>query len=160
MGQAQVAIWANYTGLTVAQVSALRRQLRENSAETMVVKNTLMRIALEQAGFPVDAEMMGGPCLVTFVYDDLAPATKTVVDFARANEKVLAINGGLLNGALVGKEQIEALTSLPSREVLLARVVGGMQAPVTGFVSTLAAVLRGLVNVLNAYSEKLQSEAS
>lgn len=160
LSRAQVAIWSNFSGLTVAQVTDLRRQLRKAGAETMVVKNTLMRIALERADLPLDEEIMGGPCLVTFVYDDLAPAAKAVVDFARRNEQVLSVKGGLLNGELVTKEQIQALTNLPSRDVLLARVIGGMQAPVSGFVNTLAAIMRGLVNVLNAYSDKLQSAES
>jgi len=160
LARAQVAIWAHYQGLTVAQATDLRRQLREAGAEAVVVKNTLIRRALEEADLPVSDEMRKGPCLVTFIYDDVAPAAKVVADFARQNEEILQIIGGLIGGQLATVEQIQSLTTLPSREVLLAQVVGGIQAPISGFVGTLAAIMRGLLNVLDARARQLEgSEA-
>ncbi len=159
--RSQVMIWANYQGLTMPQISDLRRQLRGASSETVVVKNTLMRLALEQANLPVDSEiMLGGPRVVTFVYDNIADAAKMVTGFARANEAVFQIKGGLVNGQVVGADQVQALTLLPPREVLLARVVGGIQSPLSGLVGTLAAIVRGIVNVLDARRKQLEGSPS
>ncbi|MHB1296200.1 MAG: 50S ribosomal protein L10 [Anaerolineae bacterium] len=158
--RAQVMVWANYRGLTVAQVSDLRRQLRPVNSEAVVVKNTLMRIALERAGKPTDHAVMSGPSLVTFIYDDVAGATKALTDFARPNEAVLQLMGGVISNRLMNVEQVRSLTTMPSREVLLARVVGGVQAPLSGFVGTLSAVLRGFATVLNARREQLEGSAS
>lgn len=158
--RAQVMIWSGYTGLTVTQVSDLRSRLRPVGAEGVVVKNTLMRMALENAGLPVDQEMMSSTCLVTFAYDDIAAAAKAVSGFARENDDQFQIKGAVVVGTLMGAEGVRALTTMPSREQLLAQVVGGIGAPITGFVSTLAAVIRGLVNVLNAHQEQLEGSAS
>jgi large subunit ribosomal protein L10 len=154
--RAQVLIWADYRGTTVPQVQDLRGQLRTVGAEEMVVKNTLMRLALEQAGLPVPSDVMAGPSAVTFVYDDVAAATKVVTGFASANERAFHIKGGMAGGKVIGVEDVTALTTLPSYEVLLARVLGGIQAPISGLVGTLAAVMRGLMNVLNARAEQLE----
>lgn len=160
VARAQVMVWTNYRGLTVAQVSELRRQLRPVGSEAVVVKNTLLRIALERAGKPTSHDVMAGPSLVTFAYNDVASATKVLTDYLRPNEAVLQLMGGVISNRLINAEQVRALTSMPSREVLLARVVGGVQAPISGFVGTLSAVLRGFVTVLNARREQLEGSAS
>lgn len=157
--RAQVLIWADYRGTTVAQVQDLRRQLRPVSAEAMVVKNTLMRLALERANLPVPSDAMVGPSAVTFVYDDVAAATKVVTTFATANDRVFHLKGGMAGGKIIDVGQVQTLTTLPSREVLLARVLGGIQAPVSGFVGTLAAVMRGFMTVLKARAEQLEGSA-
>jgi large subunit ribosomal protein L10 len=158
--RAQVMIWATYRGLTVPKIQDLRGQLRPAGAEAVVVKNTLMRLALERAGLPVDSTMMSGPCVVTFVSDNIAAASKVVTDFARLNEANFKVTGGLVGGKLVNAEQVRALISLPSREVMLARLVGGIQAPISSLVGTLAAVMRGLVNVLDARGKQLEGSAT
>jgi large subunit ribosomal protein L10 len=160
VSRAQVLIWAHYKGLTVAQISALRRQLRETGAEAMVVKNTLMGRALQQAGLPVEKPLMAGPCVVAFLYDDIAASTKTVLDFSRLNENVFQVAGGVVGGKLASVEELRSLVTLPSREVMLARVVGGVQAPISGFVGALAAIMRGVLNVLDARAKQLEGAAS
>ena len=158
--RAQVLIWADYRGTTVAQVQDFRRQLRPVGAEAMIVKNTLMRLALERADLPVPSDIMAGPSAVTFVYDDVAVATKVVTGFASANDRVFHIKGGMAGGKIIGVEQVTTLTTLPSREVLLSRVLGGIQSPISGFVGTLAAVMRGFMTVLNARAEQLEGSPS
>jgi len=158
--RAQVMIWSEYTGVTVQQVSDLRGRLRPVGAEGVVVKNTLMRMALEKAGFPIDQEMMANSCLVTFVYDDIAAAAKAVSDFARENGDHFQIKGAVMDSTVMDASGVRSLTTMPSRDQLLAQVVGGIGAPITGLVGTLAAVMRGLVNVLNAYSEQLEGSAN
>jgi len=160
LGRSQVTIWSAYKGLTVAQVTALRNDLRQAGAEAVVVKNTLMRRALEGADLPVDPSVMDGSCIVTFVYDEIAPATKVVTDFARANTDEFTVQGGIVGGQIATAAQVSALTSLPSREILLGQVVGGIQAPISGFVNVLAGVIRSFANVLNARKDQLEgSEA-
>ena len=153
-------IWADYRGTDVVQIGALRGAVREAGAECVVVKNSLMQLALKQAGLPVDAEIMSGPRLVTFVSDDIGAAAKALASFARVNADVFKIAGGLVGSAVLDAGQAQALTEMPSREVLLARVVGGIQAPISGFVGTLAAVVRGVMNVLNARAEQLEGASA
>lgn len=160
LDRAQVAIWSSYRALTMLQITALRRQLRETGAEAVVVKNTLIQRALGESHLPTDDAMMSGPSVVTFVYDDLAATTRIINNFSRANEAFFQIKGGLVGTRLVGPDQVRALADLPSREVLLGRVVGGIQAPISGFVTVLSGVMRGLMNVLNARSEQLEGAAS
>ena len=158
--RAQVVIWADYRGTTVPQLQELRGQLRPFGAEAVVVKNTIMRLALEQMGLPVSTEVMAGPSAVTLVYDNVPAATKVVTAFASANERVFRVKGGMAGGRVISVADVAALSTLPSREVLLARVLGSMQAPISGLVGTLAAVMRGLMNVLNARAEQLEGAPS
>jgi len=159
LSRSNVAIWANYRGVKAKQFENLRNTLRPSNAEMMVVKNTLMRVALEQQNLPYDDKMMEGPCTVTFIYDDIPAATRTVANFARDNEALFQLVGGLVGGKVVDAAQVRELVNLPSRDVLLARVVGGIGAPISGFVGTLSAMLRGLVNVLDAHRKQLEGSA-
>jgi large subunit ribosomal protein L10 len=160
IGRAQVLIWSKFQGMTMVQVSELRTSLRSVGAEIAVVKNALMHKALTDAKLPSDEKMMGGPCVVTFVYDNIPAATKTVVDYARSHEAVLQVAGGLLGHSLMDAKQVAALVDMPSREALLGRVMGGMQAPIVNFVSVLSGVMRGLVNVLDARGKQLEAPQS
>ena len=156
LGRSQVLIWSRYSGLAVDQFSELRGKLREAGAEAVVVKNSLMRIALERANLPHEGTFIDGPSVVTFIYDDIAPAASAVVAFARTYMDEFQITGGHVGDRLTSAADVGALTTIPTREVLLAQLVGGVQAPITGLVNTLAAVIRGLANVLNARSEQLE----
>jgi large subunit ribosomal protein L10 len=160
VSRAQVMIWCNYTGAKVGQLTDLRRQIRPSGAEVVVVKNTLMRLTLQRANLPVVKELSSGPCAVTFVYGDMAGAAKVVTDFARANEAVFKVLGGLMGSRFVTADQVRLLTSLPSCEVMLGRVLASMQAPIAGLVGTLGAVMRGLVNVLDAHRKQLEGSPS
>jgi large subunit ribosomal protein L10 len=160
LNQAQVVIWASFTGLTVAESTRLRRQLDEADAEMMVVKNSLMGIALEQAGLPTDEAFRNDANLVTFIRGDIAPAAKVLVDFASSSRDLVRIKGGLVGGGLATSEQVRSLTNLPTREVLLAQVLGGIQAPISGLVSVLAGTVRGVMNALNARIEQLEGASS
>jgi large subunit ribosomal protein L10 len=158
--KAQLMIWANYKGLKVSQIQDLRKRLRASGAEAAVVKNTLLRKALESEHMAYDHAMMSGPVVVTFVHGDIPGAIKTLNDFARERDVAFVLKGGMLSGRVISLEQVKALVNLPSREVLLGRVVGGIQAPLSGFVGVLASLLRGLPNVLNARIKQLEGSAS
>jgi large subunit ribosomal protein L10 len=158
--KAQLVIWANYKGLKVTQIQDLRKRLRVCGAEAAVVKNSLMRKALEGEHMQYDHAMMSGPVVVTFVHGDIPAAVKVLNDFARERDIAFVLKGGLLSGRVITLDQIKALVSLPSRQVMLAKVVGGIQAPLSGFVGVLASVLRGLPNVLNARIKQLEGSAN
>lgn len=155
MARAQVMIWSRFGNLPTPVVNTLRNQLRGLNAEVMVVKNTLMERALEQAGLPVERSLMEGPFMVTFVYDEIAPVAKALSDFARLNP-AFQIAGGLVGGKYANAEQVQSLTNLPSREQILAQVLGGLQAPIRGLVNVLAGTIRGLVTVLNERAKQLE----
>jgi large subunit ribosomal protein L10 len=156
VGRAQVVIWSKFQGLTMQQISELRAQLRGVGAEIAVVKNTLIRKALSDAKLPTDEAMMGGPCVVTFVYDNIPAATRIVTDYARSHEAVLSVSGGLLGHSLIAPKQVVSLVNMPSREVVLGQLMGAMQAPIVNVVSVLSGVMRGLVNVLDAHAKQLE----
>jgi large subunit ribosomal protein L10 len=158
--KAQLMIWANYKGLKVSQIQDLRKRLRVNGAEAAVVKNTLMRKALENEHMAYDHALMSGPVVVTFVYGDIPATIKILNDYARERDVAFVLKGGVLSGKVITLDQVKALVNLPSREVLLGRVVGGIQAPLSGLVGVLAGVLRGLPNVLNARIKQLEGSAS
>lgn len=160
LARAQVLIWSRFEKVQFPEFQRLRATLRDAEAESVVVKNTLLEMALNEAGWPMSEEMAEGPNFVTFVYGDIAPAAKAVADFARDRSDRVQILGGIVDGQLIDGQGVQALTELPTREVLLARVVGGVQAPISGLVNTLAAVMRGLVNVLNAHRDQLEGANS
>ena len=160
LARAQVIIWAEYRSLRVSQMEQLREQLRPLGAQIVVIKKTLMRLALDQANLPKDPEMMRGACAVTFAYGDVGAATKAVTSFARGSRDMFQVKGGLVDRKLVDAEQIISLSRLPSREVLLAQVVGSIQAPISAFVGVLAAIIRSVLNVLNARKDQLEAQPS
>ncbi len=151
---AKSVVFVSFSGLTVNQSEELRKSLREQEAELKMAKKRLLKIALEKAGLGTEILEQGieGNLSLAFGFgDEVAPA-QVLVKFAKANEQ-LSIKGGILEGKFIDDKQIKALASLPSRQELLAKVVGTIQAPVSGFVNVLSGNLRNLVYVLNAIKE-------
>ena len=159
LSRSQATILTDYRGLTATEISGLRNKLREVDSQYHVIKNTLFRLALQNVGHSVPEELLVGPVAVSFCLGEIPPSAKTLVDFAK-DSKVLIIKGGLLSGKAVGVEDIQALSSLPSREVLLAQVLAGMQSPISGLVTVLSGPIRGLLNVLKARSEQLEGASA
>jgi len=155
--KAHVAIFADYKGLKATEADELRKQLRGQKTEVKVLKNNVARLLTkegkmgEQAKALMDA--MVGPTLVAFAYGDPAAAAKVIHKFSKDNE-ALKLKDSLLGDRKITAAEVEALASLPSREVLLAKMLGTMNAPITNFVGVLAAVPRSFLTVLNAYGEK------
>ncbi|MDR0398811.1 MAG: 50S ribosomal protein L10 [Endomicrobium sp.] len=145
-------ILTEYHGLTVEEISELRSKLRSFNSEYAVVKNTLSEIALKEAGIEAGNNFSGPTALVIENGDILSPA-KAVMDFAKTHEK-LKIRAGYLEGKFVDAAVIEQLSKLPSREVLIAKMLCSINAPISGFVNVLVANIRGLVTVLGAISKK------
>ena len=155
LSRSKALILINYRGLKVAELTQLRRGVQELDADFHVVKNTLIRLALEQSGLPIPEESFQGPTAVSFCYSEATSVAKVISNFAKEH-RALVIKGGMLGTQIVEAKDMAALADLPPREVLLGQVLAGMQAPISGLVNVLAGPLRGLCNVLQARSRQLE----
>jgi large subunit ribosomal protein L10 len=156
-----VAISAQYRGLRVADMSALRRQMRGSGVEVRVVKNTLLRIAAHEAGKPQVAELALGPTAVIFGYDDIARAAKTVQDYVRTlRGSPLTIQGAWIEGQLLlGPESLADLASIPSRDQLLANFMGGLRSPIQTFAGLLSGTIQQFAGLIDARATQLEGAA-
>ena len=151
--KAQIAVVTDYRGLTVQVLQELRRDLRKSTAEFRVAKNTLLRQAVQGTSCEPMAGFFKGTTAVAVSDADPVAAAKTLVNFAKINPK-LEIRGGVLAGKLISLAELTALSKLPGREVLLAQLLGTMQAVPTSFVRVLSAVPRKMVYLLAAVKEQ------
>lgn len=154
----QATAIAEYSGLTVAQMTGLRRKAHESGVYLKVVKNSLVRRAVVGSEFACLGEHMYGPLAFAAGKDPVAVA-KVVSEFAKTNDKFI-VRAGAMGGKLLTKQQLDALAQLPSREVLLAQLMGTMQAPVQKFVQTLNEVPSRFVRTLAAVRDARASAAA
>jgi large subunit ribosomal protein L10 len=159
VAKSQIGILTDFKGLKVEDMTRLRRQLAEASAELRVVKNTLLRRAAgEDSPIAPLLSHATGPNALTLGFGDPVAVTKVLIKFAQEKPQ-LAIKAGALGGHSLSAQDLEALSKLPAREVLLAQLLGVLQGVPTALVSVLAAVIRGLLNVLVALKDqKAESE--
>lgn len=154
-----ITILSQYQGINVEQVTELRNKLRAENVTFKVYKNTLAKRALDELGFSDAVEFMEGPTVWAFCEDPVAPA-KVLKDFAKGVNAIV-MRGGILDGKTVGSDQLRALADLPSRDQLLAQVVGTIAMPLRNLVGALSAVPRNLVNVLDQVrKQKEEAEAA
>lgn len=147
-------VFANFKGVTVKDLTIIRKELAKSGSGWQVLKKTLLNIALKDAGVAVDVRKMDGQVGVAFSQDEVS-AAKVIADFAKANKDVpIIIEGGALGTKELSVNEIKALAKLPSKEQLLGMLVGTLQAPISGFARVLGGNLRGLVQVLKAIEEK------
>ena len=139
--------------LSASALDKLRVKLRTTHSRYLVVKNSLAKKAFEKTNFSSFSNSLGGACGIAFTSGDPVVSSKILVDFAKENES-FKIQSGCMNGQLMGVDQIKTLASLPSREVLLARIAGGFQSPISKFVRVLSGTLSKFVNVLDAVAKK------
>ncbi|MDP2854413.1 MAG: 50S ribosomal protein L10 [Smithellaceae bacterium] len=151
--QANLGVLTSFNAMTVLKMEALRSVLRKNDAELKVVKNTLLGIASKETDFQILSDHFKWPVAVVLSYKDPVAPTKALIEFAKKNPE-LEIKVGVLDGKLLTKADISALAELPSREVLLGKLVSVMAAVPTSFVTVLSGVPRSFVQVLNAYCDK------
>lgn len=149
-------IFTNYRGLTVEQISDLRRKLREEDAEYKVVKNRFARIAFRQMDKPELGDNLIGPTAIALSKEEAGPVAKVLVKFRQ--ETPVELKGGLIDGEVFDAEQIEAYSKLPTRDELIAKLMGTMQAPLQNLVSTLNAIPQKLVRTLQAVADKKQAD--
>jgi large subunit ribosomal protein L10 len=153
-----IVILTDYKGLDVASMNDLRRKLREADAEYQVAKNSLLVRASEGNDVQLIKDQFKGPSAIALSYDDPVAPAKVLADFVKEN-KNLEIKIGVLNGQVIDLNGIKALSSLPSREVLLARVLSTMNAVPTSLVTALSDVPRRFVNVLQAIKDQKEEAA-
>ena len=144
---------ADFTGLNVAESNDLRRKCREAGVEFRVVKNRLARRAAVDAELDVVNQMLVGPSGIAFGFEGPVMPAKVLVDFADDNEK-LEIRGGFLDGQLLDRKGVVAMSKVPTRDELLSMIARGFQAPTQNFVNVLGGTLSQFVRALNAVAEK------
>lgn len=144
---------SEYRGVTVSQMAELRGALREAGAQHKIYKNTLAGFAVRNAGLDQLVELLTGPVALTFAGDDTVAGAKALSDAARRNPLVV-LKGGILDGALLSPDDLRALASLPTRDELLARLAGGLQAPLVKTAGLLQALPRNLAYGLSALIEQ------
>ena len=150
----KAVVYANYKGVTVKDLTGMRKELAKSGSSWQVMKKTLLNIALKEAGVKGNVRELPGQIGVAFSADEVA-AAKTLADFVKANKgTTFSIEGGALGEKMLSVDEVKALAKLPSRDELRAVLVGTLQAPISGFVRTLSGNLSGLVRVLKAVEEK------
>ena len=153
-----IGILTDYRGLSTAEMTALRRKLRESGVEYRVVKNTLARFAMERVGREELVNYFSGPVAIAFSSGDVVAPAKVLTDYIAAEKVTLSIKGGFLSDSVLTVKDVEALAKLPSREILLAQVLGGLLSPITGLVNCLASPIRGIIGGLQARIQQLEGE--
>ncbi len=153
---AKALVFANFKGVSVKDITKIRRELLKSGSSWQVLKKTLLNIALKDAGVSVNARELDGQVGVAFSSDEVT-AAKVLVEFKKANkESTLEIVGGSLGNEALDVKAVKALAQLPSQDELRAKLVGTLQAPITGFVRALSGNLSGLVRVLGAVRDSKQ----
>ncbi len=157
---AKGVVLTSYSGLTVAQDTELRRELREAGVSYHVVKNTMLRIAANEVGLEGLSEHLEGTTAMAYSEDAVAPA-KIICGFIKKNKLedtgILTVKVGIVEGKVISADEVKALAALPSREELIAKVLGSMNAPITNTVNVLQGVIRNAVYVLDAIRAQKES---
>lgn len=154
--QCSIGILTDYRGQSANEMTQLRRRLGELGIEYKVVKNTLARFAAQRAGREELLSFFEGPVAIAFGYGDIIEPAKALADYVETSKASMSIKGGFLPDRLLTKEEITTLSTLPSKEVLLARVLGGVQSPLSALVSQLTAPMWGIIAVLQAKIQQLE----
>ncbi|MDI6772414.1 MAG: 50S ribosomal protein L10 [bacterium] len=153
LDRSAAVILTDFRGLTVGEITVLRGRLRNVGAEYRVVKNRLFRIAADASGIEGLEQQLEGPTAAAFVSDDPVPVARVIQEFSRQSRK-LTIKGSILAGAVIDDVRTRVLADLPDRAVLLARVVGGIAAPLSGLVGVLSGLPLKLVRALDQIREQ------
>jgi len=150
LARAKAVFLADFRGMDVGKATTLRNELRSASVEYKVFKNTLLERASQGTDMECLSPYLSGPTAIAISYDDPVSAAKVLSKFAKDPQGKFVLKVGVLSGKVLDVKQIQALADLPSREVLIAKMLGSMQAPATNFVGVLAALPGSLVRVLDA----------
>ena len=156
MENAQGIVFYDYRGLTVAEVTELRNNFREAGVEYKVLKNSMLRRAADMLELEGLDEYLIGPTAVAFGFDDPVGPAKVLVEYTKKLKKT-EIKAGVLDGRIIGLEEIQNLAELPSREQLLGMLAGTLNAPITGFARSLSGIISKLGYALNAVREQKEA---
>ena len=159
---AKGAVLTSYKGLTVAMDTELRRELRAAGVTYHVVKNTMTKLAAKDAGLDELAEHLEGTTALAFSKEDAVAPAKVICDFMKKNKLedpgILTVKVGMVEGKVIDMAGVKALANLPSREVLVAKLLGSMNAPIANCVGVLSGIIRNFVGVVDAIREKKEKE--
>jgi large subunit ribosomal protein L10 len=154
--QSNSGIMTDYRGLKTSDVVSLRRKLREIGVDYHIVKNTLAKIAAEKTGKDQIASLFEGPLAIAFIKGDISKSAKVMTDHIAATKMAMAIKGGFLGNKLLTPKEVATIATLPPREILIAKVLGGIQGPLYGLLNQVNAPLRGLAYVLQGRIKQLE----
>jgi len=155
LSRSAMVVITNYQGATAKQMNDLRRSLADSRVEYHVVKNTLLRFALEKAGKTAISSLIEGPIALAFGYDDVLTPVKALNQHIKSAGLPLKLSGGMLGERVLGASEIMELANLPSQEVLIAKLIGQMQAPLLNLNNVLNAPLHGLLFILQSRIQKI-----
>ncbi len=153
INQSRALIVSEYLGLSMKQIDELRAKVREAGGEFHIVKNTLGRVAFQEAGLPAPGDVLKGSTAICFAFQDAPAIAKVMADYAKSSD-ILKIKGGYLEKRAISSEDVKALADLPPLPVMRAQLLGVLSAPASKLVRTLAEPARQMAAVLKAYAEK------
>lgn len=154
--RSSITVTTSYSGISVNQMVELRRAMKAGGVDFTIVKNTLLALAADEAQKPQLKEIVQGPTAIAIGYEDPAVAAKAVADFVRTGGSTLAIIGAVMgDGAAMSPDEVNRLASLPSKAIMLAMLLGQMQAPIARLLSVMNGPLQGFGNVLQARVRQL-----
>lgn len=154
--KAKVAVVADYRGLTVEEITELRRGLQAQSADLTVTKNTLCKVASKGTNFEPVSELMQGPTAIAFGFGDEVAAAKVLSKFIKENKKG-EILGAVLDGKVLSADEAKKLASMPSKEELYAKILGSINSPASGLVYSINGVMSALVRAVAAVRDSKQA---
>ena len=164
LADAKVVVVTSYKGLNVATDTEMRREMRAAGVTYKVVKNTMLRIAAKELNIEGLETHLEGTTAIAFSAEDAVTPAKVLCDFIKKNKLedpgILTIKAGILDGKIIEPKDVKALAALPSREELIAKLLGSMNAPIANTVGTLSAIIRNAVGVIDALREKKAKEAA
>ena len=160
MKDTSIIITTNYSGMAVGQMTALRRVMRESDVRYKVVKNTLTYLAADAANQPLLKEIVQGPTAIAFGYADPIEPARALSEYITSSRSALEILGALMDGRLLTAAEIDVLAKLPSKDVLIAQLMGQLQGPVAGLARVLSGPLTGFARVLQQHLENLAQQGS
>ena len=155
LSRSKAVFLTDYRGLSVPSLQMLRGKIREVNGGHLVVKNNLVRIALREAEMPIPEEMLTGPVAISFAFGDVPALAKVLIEYAKSS-KVLQIKGGIVEGKILSPAQVESISVLPPREVVLSQLLGVIQQPGNRVAGALSAAGAKLAATIKAYAEKLE----
>ncbi|MCK4362326.1 MAG: 50S ribosomal protein L10 [Dehalococcoidia bacterium] len=154
--RSSIVITTNFRGLSVAEMTELRRRLRQEEIEYRVIKNNLAHFAAEQAGKEGLISIIEGPTAIAFGYGNVVAPAKALIDYIRSAKSELRISGGLVEQRVLSASEVATLATLPPKEVLIAKLLSGMQGSIFALVNVLNANITGLVSLLVARRKQLE----
>jgi large subunit ribosomal protein L10 len=157
---ASIVIAAEYRGLTVKEMTTLRRTLKQSGVEARVVKNKLFQLAATQAGIPDAGSVVEGPSMVIFGYGDVVTPAKAIAEYVRTARNSFAARKAFLDGAVVGADVVRDLATIPSREELIGKLAGAFMSPVQNLAMLLNDTITGFARLVDARAAQLAGEAA